>query len=382
MLATTAVDRRRRDELVLQVHRADDAAGVLAEASTRLHRLVPFDAAVWFLTDPGTGLPIAPTRIENITEEDPQFCSRAWRWEFTSPDVSLLHDIARAPVPAAGLHAATRADPGQSRRFRRLVRPMGFDDELRTVLRVGTSPWGAALLYRRPGRPPFAPAEIGFVASLSAPLGEALRVRTRHAIAAAPPAHLPGPGLLLFDTEARLVSADPRAAGWLAELPTGAPSAPTDFGLRLPIWLPAMVFRAAAARHGHGDGTARARLRTRDGTWVVCHAACLHTAEGNLTQVAVVIEPATVTEIAPIIAEAYHLTGRERQITRLLARGLGTRDIAGQLHLSPHTIRDYLKTIFQKVGVGSRGELVAKLFAEHYEPTHTGDVTRVTRPVP
>jgi hypothetical protein len=31
-------------------------------------------------------------------------------------------------------------------------------------------------------------------------------------------------------------------------------------------------------------------------------------------------------------------------------------------------VRDHLKAIFAKVGVGSRGELVAKLFAEHYAP--------------
>ena len=36
-----------------------------------------------------------------------------------------------------------------------------------------------------------------------------------------------------------------------------------------------------------------------------------------------------------------------------------------------HTIRDYVKAIFDKVGVSSRGELVAKLFAEHYaDPMH------------
>lgn len=29
-----------------------------------------------------------------------------------------------------------------------------------------------------------------------------------------------------------------------------------------------------------------------------------------------------------------------------------------------------MKVIFQKVDVSSRGELVAKLFAEHYEPAH------------
>jgi hypothetical protein len=33
-------------------------------------------------------------------------------------------------------------------------------------------------------------------------------------------------------------------------------------------------------------------------------------------------------------------------------------------------VRDYVKAIFEKVGVSSRGELVAKLFAEHYAPTH------------
>jgi hypothetical protein len=31
-------------------------------------------------------------------------------------------------------------------------------------------------------------------------------------------------------------------------------------------------------------------------------------------------------------------------------------------------LRDHLKAIFGKVGVGSRGELVAKLFADHYGP--------------
>ena len=44
--------------------------------------------------------------------------------------------------------------------------------------------------------------------------------------------------------------------------------------------------------------------------------------------------------------------------------------MAAWLHLSAHTVRDYVKAIFAKVGVSSRGELVAKLFAEHYAPLH------------
>jgi DNA-binding NarL/FixJ family response regulator len=85
----------------------------------------------------------------------------------------------------------------------------------------------------------------------------------------------------------------------------------------------------------------------------------------------VVVEPAKSGEIAPIIIEAYGLSPRERDVVRAIARGLSTPDIAEELFLSAHTVRDYIKSVFEKVGVSSRGELVAKLFAEHYsDPLH------------
>ena len=87
-------------------------------------------------------------------------------------------------------------------------------------------------------------------------------------------------------------------------------------------------------------------------------------AEGEIGGTALVIGPADQSEVAPLLMQAYELTLREEQITRLVAQGLGTAQIAGRLHLSPHTVRDYLKAVFEKVGVSSRGALVAKLFAE------------------
>ena len=62
------------------------------------------------------------------------------------------------------------------------------------------------------------------------------------------------------------------------------------------------------------------------------------------------------------------LTAREQEITLALAQGLSTIDVAGELFLSAHTVRDHIKSIFAKLVVSSRGELVAKIFADYYEP--------------
>ncbi len=75
--------------------------------------------------------------------------------------------------------------------------------------------------------------------------------------------------------------------------------------------------------------------------------------------------------------ECYGLTPRERDVLRGVARGLSTTEIAGELYLSTHTVRDHLKSVFDKVGVSSRGELVAKLFAEHYQGDLLANVTRI-----
>jgi len=131
------------------------------------------------------------------------------------------------------------------------------------------------------------------------------------------------------------------------------------------------LMRARAIAEERDHGTARARLRSRaSGRWLVCHASCMRDVDGNVDNTALVIEPAKGSEIAPLIRQAYALSPREQEITQLIARGVGTAGIAAELHLSTHTVRDYVKAIFEKVRVSSRGELVAKLFAEHYAPIH------------
>lgn len=53
------------------------------------------------------------------------------------------------------------------------------------------------------------------------------------------------------------------------------------------------------------------------------------------------------------------LTPRETQILALAANGLATADIAGELSITPQTVRNHFKNIFAKLGVRSRAQAVA-----------------------
>ena len=53
-------------------------------------------------------------------------------------------------------------------------------------------------------------------------------------------------------------------------------------------------------------------------------------------------------------------TEAEVAVLRLLATDLSTREIGGELFLSPNTVRSHIRAIYRKLGVGSRADAVAR----------------------
>ena len=66
--------------------------------------------------------------------------------------------------------------------------------------------------------------------------------------------------------------------------------------------------------------------------------------------------PGSVTDEAARIGSA--LSARESEILSIIAKGFSFAEIAKLLAISPHTVTTYVKKIYQKLAVHSRGEAV------------------------
>jgi DNA-binding CsgD family transcriptional regulator len=278
-----------------------------------LRRAVPFDAVAVVAFDPATGVAVDTWSDEAI--------------EFHDADIERFKQL---------------ADSG-----RRAVRRSG---ELRAVCVGDTGMWGAILMRREPGAPAFTTRDVDLLASLSCSHPEVQRARLEQS-ATAHTAHR-DPGLLLLDDADGVDMANAGAATWLDDLP--------DHGGQLPFVVTAVAERARAVASGHSDSPASARVRAESGRWVLVSGSVVR--NGTRARTAVTLETARAPELAELIANAYGLTARERGVARLVAQGRPTAAIAARLHLSTYTVQDHLKAMFEKLGVSSRGELVATLF--------------------
>jgi DNA-binding CsgD family transcriptional regulator len=353
----TAAHARSRDDIVRLVHRGLPVSDFARAVGDAVLRAVPAEGTCLMTLDPATMLPTAEFVANGLPAAE---MLRLVEIELREPDFTKWTQLARAEHPAASLSDATAGDLDRSLRQREIRRPGGFADELRAVLAGSTGVWGALTVFRETKRPYFSSADVQFVSSTAGLIADGLR---RGVLLDAAHRGVDDVGLLVLDADNGVGMSNQAADRWLDELGAGDRA-----GARMPLVVPAVAHQARAI-HGPTPVPARARARTRSGRWLIVRGSLM--GDGPEAPVAIMFEAARPAEMAPLIADAYGLTDRERRVTELVAQGLSTKQIAGRLRVSAYTVQDHLKSIFAKSGAHSRGDLIATLFFDHHAASLT-----------
>jgi DNA-binding CsgD family transcriptional regulator len=339
------------------------------QSSDVLGRAVPhFLTPCWFTFDP-TSLLITSHYEQGLPEIPQEWLAH----EYFEDDVHNMTGVARSRRGASTVHEASGGEPSRSTRWNLYIHPYGAEQELLVALRTQAGEvWGMLGLYREPGQPPFDDTEIDFLRDLSPYLAGGAQ-RGLLLGEASDPEGPDTPGLVVLKDDWSVESLTPGVERWLAELVDGD----WETHGKLPPSVLAVAGRALRTAEGKDapGEVALARVLSHEGRWIVLHGAAL-VADGA-RRVAVIIEPAHPASLASLLMAAYQLTAREQDVTRLVLRGDSTTDIAAGLCVSPHTVQQHLKSIFEKTGVRSRRELVGKVFFSHYEPRLRDNERRV-----
>lgn len=342
-----------RDELLAASRGSltgEQACEVVARA---VHRVAAYDAGALMSTDPETHLPAGGV----VTGFDPSACEPFWDNELLDPDFNKFNDLVHRVEPVATLVDATDGDLSRSPRHQKLYAEFGATDELRIAFMSGATCLAIGAFVRCDGV--FTPTETGDVRNLLVPATEALRT----ALVPTGPAMQPAPVTILLDP-----------AGKVVAMTEGAATVLDDLRAEVDGQVPGTILIAASqARHNGGRTRVTTRLRGTSGLWVRLHVAPM---DGAGDVVVVTIDRATASDLAPILLDSYGLTAREIDIVMALCRGLATKQIASELGISTHTVRDHLKAIYTKSGVNARGELVARLFSSHVLSSFEGRLGR------
>lgn len=338
-----------------------DVAGFLNEVNPIVCHRVPngagrIDAPFWYTLDPESHL------VTSIYGEgcdiDP---GDYMRWELLADDFIKTADVVRHPRGVLTLHEVTGGRPERSPIYVEVMAPHGLAQELLVALRSATGEnWGTTRLNRAPGDPMFSEHEICFMVAAAPLLAEGVR-RGLLVGEATEPERPDAPAMVVMTLDGEVEALSPSAPEWFSRLPDDDGR---QNGVPTSVLAAAAAARRDAERSGAG-GVSTARVPTTDGRWAVVHGAS-GGANGD-SRVTVLIQPAHPDRIAPLLMSIYGLTEREQEVTQQVLRGPSTTELAKQLGLSPHTVQQHLKRIFEKTDVNSRAELVAKIYYDCYD---------------
>jgi DNA-binding CsgD family transcriptional regulator len=334
-----------------------------------LHDAIPFDGGRLFGIDPST---LLINRVLAATDSD------GWaRLEWFRDIYLALEPLVYLEMPSlmqAGLHAVAFHDRqeacwGYPREMLDTVAP---DDHFRLFHELrspvggtlhacipASGRWTAALqIYRREAAHPFRPGEVAFLRLMAPTIGAALHAAfaRERALIAAPTDAPDASGILMLNPDASIRFSTPAGEVWCrlvqdAERHGHGP-------------LPSAVWSAVAGlRTGHsprpaGVVTAASRVGP-----VRVEAS----PSGDDGGIAVVISPDR-PPAPPDVPAHWPLTHQQGRLVGLLIRGHSNRRIGDALTMSENTVEWHLRNVYERLGVRSRTQLLARFFRETYWP--------------
>jgi DNA-binding CsgD family transcriptional regulator len=364
--------RRRRidgliDDVALLGRRGLPREQYFGEVAARLRRVIDCDATCWHTLDPQTRLMTSEAPQELIDagmftlQTAPQAGAAMVASEYFVADVNTFAGLASRRIPVGILSRVTAGGPERSTRYRELLAPAGIPFELRAAFVTRGRCWGAVHIARLEHNRDFTAEEADVLARLSATIADGIRTSVRFD-AARQSQDRTAPGLVVLGpaNEIELITAP--AQELLEAMRSSALT--TDTGPPTPL-----LALAAFTRRHHAAGADRqpdiVAVPSPSG-WITLHASLPDgRADG---QVAIVLERTATPQATALRLEADGVTPREREIATLIAQGRANPEIADALVLSPYTVQDHVKSLFEKTGVASRQELVARIFLDDYMP--------------
>lgn len=335
---------RARDLLRTCDREGRSASGVCEDIVRAFHMVASFSWCAVMTTDPETRLPAGGV-VEGFS---PELCVPFWDNELTDPDFLKFADLAKSFEPMGTLYEALDGELERSPRYTKMYAPMGVADELRVSFVVGAS-WvaiGSFVRAREDGI--FTHQELADVRQLLPIANRALR----GALGRGYPIEEETPVVIMLDGSDNVTAMTPGGQEVLEDLKTQ-----TD------TEMPGLVqIVAAKARRARSPETLTTRMQNRHGRWLRIHMSPV---EGDPGAVIMTTSPAYPGDIVHALLDSYGLTEREKDIALHICRGMSTKEIAAELMISAHTVRDHVKVLFSKANVASRGALMAQLFTDN-----------------
>ena len=280
--------------------------------------------------------------------------------EYLVEDVNRFAWLASRRVPVATIGQAAGGHLERSARYRVLL-ASGIPHELRAAFVSRGRCWGAVHIARREHRAEFTAEDVSALASIVGVVAEGIRASLRFD-AGRRAADSTSPGLVVLGPHDDVELITPPARELLAA--TRTPDQAGDDETP-PSSLLALAAFTRSGPHDPDGAPHTVAVPTPSG-WITLHASRPDGAAAG--RVAIVLERAASPESTAVRLEAHGVTAREREIAGLLARGLTNPEIAARLVLSPYTVQDHIKSLFEKTAVSSRQELVARVFLDDYLP--------------